>query len=105
MLGGVSLVLLSVIAISFIGTHKAAAFYTEYCDVLADPSSPGGGNAANCQNGQMNNGLTNLNGYSGNTLKARFISDIKNYRSSGYGFQKVGAAYIEAGLQKKGGNW
>jgi hypothetical protein len=105
MLGGVSLVLLSVIAISFIGTHKAAAFYTEYCDVLADPSSPGGGNAANCQNGQMNNGLTNLNGYSGNTLKARFISDIKNYRSSGYGFQKVGAAYIEAGLQQKGGNW
>lgn len=105
LLGGSLLLVLSLVVLGTVGNHKALAFYTNYCDVLASPSSPNSTTAANCQNGQNNNGLTGLNTSSQSALKSSFISKIENYRSSGYGFQKVGAAYIEAGLQARGGSW
>jgi hypothetical protein len=95
----------SLFILTTVGNHKAAAFFTQYCDVLADPSSPGSGNAANCQNGQNNNGLTGLDTSSQAALKKSFINKIVNYANDGYGFQQKGAAYIENHLQQYGGNW
>ncbi|MFA5004244.1 MAG: hypothetical protein WC498_03160 [Candidatus Saccharimonadales bacterium] len=80
------------------GQHKAAAF-SNYCDVMADPSSPGGGTAANCQNGQRETAMSGIN----------TVTEFRNYinrngkntaggQTGGYGFQKIGVAYIKAGL-------
>lgn len=93
-----SLGLLAVILLAFtvFSSHKVLAD-AQYCDVLATPWSPGSGTAANCQNGQDEHALTSLSGTS-DQLKTQFENKIINYANYGYGFQQIGAQYIEAHL-------
>jgi hypothetical protein len=80
--------------------HAAAA--APWCGVLA--YAPDG----NCQDGQNYTALTDLNADAGNSnkIKADFISDIQNYQNNGQGFEKIGAKYIEDGIEASGcGNW
>lgn len=87
------------------GTQHAAA--ATWCGVMANPTRPNGTTSANCINGQNYTALNGLGspGTSSATLKTNFRNYINSKSSSGYGFQKIGAAFIKNGLDGGTGTW
>lgn len=100
-----SLFALFMTAFLAVGTPHAAA--ESWCGVMANPTSPNGTTSANCINGQNYTALNGLGGpgTSSATLKTNFRNYINSKSASGYGFQKIGAAFIKNGLDGGTGTW
>ncbi|MEO8105389.1 MAG: hypothetical protein ABI602_03580 [Candidatus Saccharibacteria bacterium] len=88
-----------------VGTQHAIA--ATWCAVMANPTSPNGTTSANCINGQNYTALNGLGGpgTASATLKTNFRNYINSKSASGYGFQKIGAAFIKNGLDGGAGDW
>ena len=86
-----------------VGAQHAAA--ATWCAVMANPTSPNSTTSANCLNGQSYTALSGLDASSSATLKSSFKSYINTKSASGYGFQKIGAAFIKNGLDGGTGTW